>query len=988
MRTLIQQVFFALCWSVGIVSAAPPPLKYQFHPLQERRINIGTTPELTLVTDGKTGFELVVPADATPTAKFAAQEAAELLGRALQTKISLIAAPTGNVPALVIGDVKLAAQAGLDIAKLDRDGFYIKTQGKNILLIGRDDPQNRPLDMSLYGDGGERATLFAVYDFLERFAGVRFYFPGDLGTIVGTLSDWKLPAIDISDRPDLVQRNDYANMSSKAFPPEFGKYSLRLEVLRQRRQSWTWPCCHGLSQFRLERRFAASRPDFFAVNEKGQSILEFRPEFAAQFCYSNPDFLDQIASDALAFFDRRPASELNLRPFRDPDTVGWPRQLDPNVPVYDFTPPDSYYACRCEKCSKIFGPGRNNYKLDKPLSDFMWRYYADLAERIKDKGYAAAWVYWPTSQPPEFELPSNILLVITPAGPWSCSNPQTFQAEIERLALWGKLSHNKIRMWNYMLKSPPGILGSIPPMAPRAVSQYYKAAAPYVCGAFSESGMERYLYRYLNMYVYYKVLWDNNLDTETLLEEHHRLMFAAAAEPMANIYRDLEQMWMSVIGNGVDTPDGPKRVVPSDYDLWHAFYTENVLQRFSEEFDQAERLVAEAPEALARVRLIRRELLQPMLETRQNYLASLAGRGSWKMYADEITAPPVIDGMLNDDAWKKAKPYWLTGFKRETTEVQTTVKMTFDQDFFYFAYECSEPNTDNIIAMQYEPDDERRWQNSTVELFLNPSGDFRNCYQLMVDSLGGLTNYNWVNGVCNRKWKSEAVIKTMVNPGKNWTAEIKLPRKNLDTCKTEFPANFARHRAQLHVKNEVYSWSPFLKIKLAEAENWGLVSLAPESNPSSLKYGDFEIPVRSQRWLGPWYASKILERDEKVYLTGGGSVRLTSAVNRNVVQRFQLKPSTTYEFSFFAKLDQVGETTGGGLRVRFDEMGGNVHWLPRQGTALRGTIPWTRFSYQITTSPQCGSKNQDGFSPYINPALTENCDGTAWLDHFELREVK
>ena len=30
----------------------------------------------------------------------------------------------------------------------------------------------------------EQGTMYAVYDFLERFAGCRFYFPGELGTIL------------------------------------------------------------------------------------------------------------------------------------------------------------------------------------------------------------------------------------------------------------------------------------------------------------------------------------------------------------------------------------------------------------------------------------------------------------------------------------------------------------------------------------------------------------------------------------------------------------------------------------------------------------------------------------------------------------------------------------------------------------------------------------------------------------------------------------
>ena len=973
-----------LCVLGSALQIAAASFPYQFAPEHPRKISIGETPLLTLVSGGKIQFELVVPSDASPSAQYAGEEAAELLSKAFGKTITVVAAASGQVPAIIIGCKATAVEAGIDLNQLDRDGFRIKTSGNNILIIGRDDLQKRPLAMSPYGDGGERATLFGVYNFLELFAGVRFYFPGELGVIIPERQEWKLPAIDIYDRPDKVQRNHYASWSANALPDEFGKPFPKNYMLRQRAQSWTWPCCHGLGKQGYETRFSQTHPEYFAHNEKGESVLAFRAGEVSreQLCFSS-GIREEIIQDAIAFLSGRPASERNIHPYtRSPQYIGWHQQLDIQVPVFDVTPEDSYYPCRCEKCCVLFTPGRHD---DKPLSEFMWRYYEEVANRVKGKGYISAWVYWPTLYEPEFQLPENLLLVMCPRGPWSCGNETFFRQESEKIAVWGKRTGGRLRLWNYMIKSPRGTYKGVPTVAPRAVARYYHEVAPSICGAFSEVVTERFMFQYLNLYVYYKVLWDSQLDVEKLLAEHHNLMFGLAAKPMAAVYDELERLWLGMAGYSVNTPSGPVAVATSDFDIWNKHFSAAKVQELNRLFLEAENAVPKDSLAQKRIKFIHREIFQPVLTRQEEYLQSQAVRDSWKMFAVEASTPPTVDGILDDAAWKTVTPVFLSGFKRDTVDVNTTVRMLFDKDNFYFGFESFEPDTANMQILPYPADDSNRWANSTVEGFLNPDGRRQNFYQLMLDPAGGLTDYrNW-QGAYDLSWNSGAEVKTAIEPGHKWTAEIRLPRQSMDEAQRVFPANFTRHRARVQAKNEMYSWNPFMN-RYLEVDKWGTVTLGTDDNPSLLKYGDFEIPVSNQRWLGPWYADSVLELDHKVFLTGGASVRLTSAVNRDVVQRFLLKPETTYEVSYFVKLDKVGEKSSGGLRARFDERGGNVHWLPQ--TPLRGTIPWTRISQIITTHKNCGTKREGPNTEYINIFLSSGTDGTAWIDHVEVREVK
>ncbi len=118
-------------------------LPEQLEPRNPRRISVGAKPVLEMVKNGQVNFEIVVPADAAPTAKFAGKEAAELLGKAFGTKFKVLTAPSGKCPAIVIGSPKFAAKLGADVAKFDRDGFIIKTFPKAYSSSGGTTPKRR-----------------------------------------------------------------------------------------------------------------------------------------------------------------------------------------------------------------------------------------------------------------------------------------------------------------------------------------------------------------------------------------------------------------------------------------------------------------------------------------------------------------------------------------------------------------------------------------------------------------------------------------------------------------------------------------------------------------------------------------------------------------------------------------------------------------------------------------------------------------------------
>lgn len=78
-----------------------------------------------------------------------------------------------------------------------------------------------------------------------------------------------------------------------------------------------------------------------------------------------------------------------------------------------------------------------------------------------------------------------------------------------------------------------------------------------------------------------------------LLDEHHRLMFGAAAPQMKEFYDTLERHWINEIcGSEVNTPTGPTLVVPSDEKIWTEIYSEAECGRIEALFRAAEAAAA------------------------------------------------------------------------------------------------------------------------------------------------------------------------------------------------------------------------------------------------------------------------------------------------------------------------------------------------------------------------------------------------------------
>ena len=403
-----------------------------------------------------------------------AEEMAVLLGKILNTKINVFRAPQQGMTNIYLGFNEWTAKAGIKAAGHHRDAFTLKITADGVFIAGRDADNVNPkknLAGGVWGNLYERATVFGVYDFLERFAGARFYFPGDLGTILPTRKSIALPLTNIFDYPDFNVRKVSYYHGEWPGQKKAGRYPYNLATHRYRLETQYIPSCHGLARLGYLYRFAESNPEYFALMDNGKRHNNPALPHPGALCYSS-GIREEVFQDVKSFLSGEPASKRNAK-----SRVGRPG-WDPSgfQPGYaDIMPQDSYYRCRCEKCTKAFGEGTNY------ATEFMWNFAAEVANRIKAAkvpGFVTMMAYRPYRGIPKVKLPDNLIVMVAERGPWGIHNPKGQQRDLGEIVAWTKKLNHKVWLWTYLCKNNQTAFVGVPSPTPRALQTYLKQVTP------------------------------------------------------------------------------------------------------------------------------------------------------------------------------------------------------------------------------------------------------------------------------------------------------------------------------------------------------------------------------------------------------------------------------------------------------------------------------------------------------------------------------
>jgi len=553
---------------------------------------------------------VVIAKDAGPVVRFAADEMTNFLSRVLGAPVPIVHEvepqnlktpkpqnPKTSTPQhvnLVLGENAWSRAKGLEPEKqLKPDGFYILAEGDSVYLCGHDDPKAdirgalKAASAPQYGSQFHRSTLFAVYDFLERFAGVRFYFPGsdDLGIVTPRQTSVTVPAGKIVEEPyfDVVRRwtspgSPRVDVGGGPEPEPkeghrlVGQNNL-LNMYRLRIKAVDFPNNHGACHLELQERFGKTHPEYFTLmkDSKGNLFRDSEPVKRGyppcQVCWSS-GITDELVKDAVAFAR---GDDPKTRGFKD----GYPYE-GLALGWFCFSPQDGFRECLCEKCQAGYDKSKYAYATEVVQSAV-----AKVGKGIQDAGVdmmILASAYTSYQDIPTCDMPSNVVMGVARTGPWAECAPKRRDKEFQDVVDWTKKTHQRVVLHNWACKYSRSVIPGLPALTPEAVGSYYERIAPYARGAYMESSSERRSHVYLNIYLYSKLAWNPKFDWRAALDEHDRLMFGAGAEPMRKIYRRLEDLWLNRICNNViETSLSTVIMPPSPNEIWSQIYDDRLI---------------------------------------------------------------------------------------------------------------------------------------------------------------------------------------------------------------------------------------------------------------------------------------------------------------------------------------------------------------------------------------------------------------------------
>ena len=878
---------------------------------------------LTVSSQGKANAAIVLPPKAGKILLFAAEELRTILNTAVGGEFSIVTAPQAGKVNILLGE-ELAKQGGISLKNIPRDGFIIRSQGNNIFLAGRDDPKGDPVREAGGWCKWERGTLYAVYHFLERFAGVRFYFPGKMGTVIPATPTLQLPSMDIAEAPDFTTRKAISGVRPIPGRPTVSQWyegtpEERNQVIKKagmnnyrlRSSSYAVLAAHGLAQMGYVHRFAKSKPEFFALTDKGtryyQPSLGWDKENHAgiygQLCLSNQELREQIFKDAKAYLTGVSAAAAGIDLGPKNGGVRWPGGLIPGY--FDIMPNDSFYLCRCGKCQEDFKKG------PQAVSDHVWRFTKELCERIKKEnipGRLTMMAYNPYRRIPSFDLPDNIHLTLAAVGPWTIGTKRG-KSDLELIRKWHEKCGTKIgTLWTYP-GDPYREFADLPMMTPRAVGKYFKELAPHINGVFFEGETDHYLFQYLNFYIFSKVSWKSAADTDAILKEHFTLMFGPAANSMTEAYDLLEKCWLKLYARA-GAQDTDKVDYPNEIERWTKIYDEKVMERISRLLRFAEKQTAGNKLCQERVRFMAKELFGPMLSARKKWAADRQRVSNWSETVPVLKkgTKPLIDGKIDEALWKNAvtAPFrMLNGQKGVAPENSRSLKLLRDDEYLYVAFDFTSVPTAQLLYAAGKGN--QFWFASEAEVMLMPRPD--TMLQFACNPAGEVRTMGYT--VNNLQFKAQGPLTTSARikcfkDEKGWSAEFAIPLKELQGAGNEFKANFSYVESVKKGPVKHFSWSPYLKKSFQEFENYGTLFLK-ETN--LIRNGNFRQPAVKGK-IPFWNASKagIFDLDLENIHSNSPALRCTvTAPGRFYCaqQVVGMKPDTRYRFSFFIRTDDL-----------------------------------------------------------------------------------
>ncbi len=797
-----------------------------------------------LSSDGVARVRIVVPDEPSERVQHAATELADFLKRSTGADFEVVeetAAKEAGLANIHVGLTTVVRGLDLGLDALDADGFVLsfpEDGGAAVVICGASD----------YG------TQFGVYEFLERYVGVRWLFPGELGEHVPSHATLDVQAAEVRDAPSFFSRQ----MS--------GLRGREQVIWAQRnRMHGRIKFHHNLIRLFPPETYTKTHPEFFPIQNGTRFLPETNTPHHWQPCYTAPGLVEEAVKNIDAFFDAHP-----------------------DAPSYSLGANDSSGYCQCDACMAQI-PGTDNFLGRVDYSDLYYDWANKVIEGVlkehPDK-YFGCLAYSEVAAPPEAVSvhPRMIPYMTYDRMKWLDEEIESEGHEMTRD--WAAASPT-LGWYDYIY----GSSYCVPRVWFHKMGEYYRFGfANNVRCSYAEAYPSDDWREGPKLYVSLKLLWDPSRDVDELLDDWYRCAVGPEAAPaLAAYYRFWEEFWAGPVLETEWFKSARKRqylnfsatgyldaLSTDDLSRCRALLTEVLeksqteqqearARKFLDDFNAFTELVTGEIETRMReqaTRELTREAVERMVEVRTltgpaaahaldayrtwlseqqecpmtgalhltaGLLAERGGHaGAWReslaaspwgatssawllqslatidpaVVLDKEELPvvraseaPVIDGKLDEACWRDAEKIgdFVDYIQNRMVEQPTFVAAAYDSANLYLGYVCLQRDMQTLLASCRQHDGPV-WRDDCVEFFVSPSAEPDTFYQLIVNTIG--TTFD-AGGRSRGKWNPDWQVK-VVKGDLLWAVEMAVPFAALPGPVPEagdvWRANFTRSR--------------------------------------------------------------------------------------------------------------------------------------------------------------------------------------------------
>ncbi len=505
---------------------------------------------IVLTEDGVSRYRIVIPGAATTYEIKASKVLQDYLLQISGAALPIIPAGQGRSRyEIVLGQNERLDDVGIKVNfnALKEDGFFIETDSLRLIIAG----------------GNKKGTLYGVYTFLEKYLGCRMYsplvkvIPSQKRIQLGKINDLEVPVIRFRDTHYRVTWDAEYTDWHKLDHDEHGE-----------RTAWgMW--VHTFNELVSPETYYHDHPEYYAM-VNGNRI-------PTQLCLSNPAVLEVTVQNL-----RRKIAE------------------NPEATYWSVSQNDNRNYCTCNLCKAI------DEREGSPSGSII-NFVNQVAEQFPDKIISTLAYEYGRKAPKTVRPRENVNIMLCsievyrhlPIAKDSAS--ADFVRDVEE---WGQIAKDII-VWDYVIQfnhlvSPFPNLHVLQPniqfFSEHGVTAMFEQGNREVGGEFAA----------LRAYMISKLLWEPNLNVDTVMNDFLTGYYGAAAK---SIRQYIDEMREALLKSGM-----PLRIFGSPMEAATSYLTPALIERYETLFKEAETAVAEVPDVLERVRIAHLPLQYAILE--------------------------------------------------------------------------------------------------------------------------------------------------------------------------------------------------------------------------------------------------------------------------------------------------------------------------------------------------------------------------------------